>query len=99
MEAGSLKITDHIFTGHEGLSLFGGFPSHEQWKGLRHFLPEQDREAQAVMCKKQQQQQQNPCPEYSVHLQCVDVVLRDMVGNIVGRWTVGLDDLKGLVQP
>lgn len=29
---------------------------------------------------------------------CVDVVLRDMVGNIVGRWTVGLDDLGGLFQ-
>ena len=36
-----------------------------------------------------------------VFMNHVDVVLRDMVqwGNIGGRWTVGLDDLGGLLQP
>ena len=31
----------------------------------------------------------------------VDVVIRDsvFVGNIGGRWTVGLGDLKSLLQP
>ena len=32
---------------------------------------------------------------------CLDVVLMDMVwwGNIGGRWTIGMDDPRGLFQP
>ena len=31
---------------------------------------------------------------------CVDVVLRKgLLGSIVGRWMVGLGDLRGLFQP
>lgn len=100
MEAGSLKITDNIFIGHEWLSLFGVFPSREQWKGLRHFLPEQDKKPSPVhefsMAITQSTKVFMSC---ECLVQCVDVVLRDRLVNIVGRWMVGLEDLRGLFQP
>lgn len=101
MEAGSLKITDNIFIGHEWLSLFGVFPSREQWKGLRHFLLEQDREAQPITCIEFSMaitQSTKVFMSCECLVQCVDVVLRDRLGNIVGRWMVGLEDLRGLFQ-
>jgi len=37
-------------------------------------------------------------PSLQVFQNCGDVALRD-VGSVGGRWTVGLDDLRGLFQP
>ena len=40
-------------------------------------------------------------PSLEVLKKCLDVVLMDMVwwGNIGGRWTIGMDDPRGLFQP
>ena len=40
-------------------------------------------------------------PSMDTFKKCLGVVLRDVIkwGNIGGRWMVGLDDLRGLLQP